>query len=394
MMTTTWPMVTLDNAIRQRKEFIEINDLETYKRCRVQLHAQGIVLRDTAVGAEIKTKRQQVCRAGEFLVAEIDAKVGGFGIVPDELEGAIVSSHYFLFAIDDSLLDRGFLNYFIRTPAFRDQVSAQGSTNYAAIRPDDVLDYEIPLPPLDEQRRLVARIEELAAKIEEARGLRRLAVEEAEALKSAILGRAYDEAIRVAGGVERLDNLCRTITDGTHVTPTYVPEGIPFLSVKDITTGHIRFDNTKFITLEEHEMLTKRCKPERDDVLLTKVGTTGFAKAIDIDREFSIFVSLALLKLDKTRLDPKFTEYMLNSPRLREHSDAGTRGVGNQNLVLKFIRDFPMPTPPLDEQRRIVAYLDGPQAKVDALKALQAQTQAELDALLPSVLDRAFKGEL
>jgi type I restriction enzyme S subunit len=253
---------------------------------------------------------------------------------------------------------------------------------------------EIPLPPLTEQHRIVARIEELAAKIEEARGLRRQAVEEVIALKASTLSAAYDEAAGITGTVERLDDLCRTITDGTHVTPTYLDDGIPFLSVKDITSGTIRFDDVKFISPEEHAFLTKRCRPERDDVLLTKVGTTGFAKAIDVDREFSIFVSLALLKLDKTRLDPKYTEYMLNSSRLKDYSAAGTRGVGNKNLVLKFIREFPMPAPPLSEQHRIVAYLDELQARVDAIKRLQAETSAEMDALLPSVLDRAFKGEL
>lgn len=117
---------------------IQINDLDTYMRCRVKLHAQGIVLRDAVIGAEIKTKKQQVCKAGEFLVAEIDAKVGGFGIVPDELNGSIVSSHYFLFEIDEAKLDKRFLDFYSRTPAFRDQVAAQGSTNYAATQLDDV----------------------------------------------------------------------------------------------------------------------------------------------------------------------------------------------------------------------------------------------------------------
>lgn len=139
-----WPTVRLGGALRHRKEFITIDDLNTYKRPRVQLHAKGIVLRDEVPGALIKTKTQQVCRAGDFLVAEIDAKVGGFGIVPEGINGAIVSSHYFLFVIDESKLDPRFLDYFIRTPAFRDQVEAQGSTNYAAIRPADVLGYEIP----------------------------------------------------------------------------------------------------------------------------------------------------------------------------------------------------------------------------------------------------------
>ncbi len=96
-MMKGWQVVSLAKVIRQRKEFITINDLELYTRPRVQSHARGIVLRDVVLGAEIKTKQQQVCRAGEFLVAEIDAKVGGYGIVPKDLDGTIVSSHYFLF---------------------------------------------------------------------------------------------------------------------------------------------------------------------------------------------------------------------------------------------------------------------------------------------------------
>src|SRR5712691_3784404 len=108
-MSKQWPKVRLGEVLRYRKEFITIDDLPTYKRPRVQLHVQGIVLRDQVRGAFIKTKTQQVCRTGEFLVAEIDAKVGGFGIVPDSLDGSIVSSHYFLFVIDEAKLDRRFL---------------------------------------------------------------------------------------------------------------------------------------------------------------------------------------------------------------------------------------------------------------------------------------------
>ena len=114
----SWPIAQLGQAIRHRKAFITIDDFAEYKRCRVQLHAKGIVLRDIISGAGIQTKQQQVCRAGEFLVAEIDAKLGGFGIVPAELDGAIVSSHYFLYEIEESRLDRRFLDYYIRTRGF------------------------------------------------------------------------------------------------------------------------------------------------------------------------------------------------------------------------------------------------------------------------------------
>src|SRR5436305_13948093 len=162
-MSNNWPIVKLGEVLEHRKEFITIDDLSNYKRPRVQLHAQGIVLRDEIIGALIKTKMQQICRAGEFLVAEIDAKVGGFGIVPENLDGAIVSSHYFLFVVDERKLDKHFLEYFIRTRAFSEQIAAQGATNYAAIRPSHVLSYEIPLPTLPEQRQIVARPEDLDA---------------------------------------------------------------------------------------------------------------------------------------------------------------------------------------------------------------------------------------
>jgi type I restriction enzyme, S subunit len=86
-------MAKFEEFLRHRKEFIRISDIERYQRAKVQLHGRGIVRRDEVVGSEIKTKAQQLARASELLVAEIDAKVGGFGLVPPDLDGAIVSSH-------------------------------------------------------------------------------------------------------------------------------------------------------------------------------------------------------------------------------------------------------------------------------------------------------------
>jgi type I restriction enzyme, S subunit len=182
-----WPLVPLGQVLAHRSEFITIDDARRYKRCRVQLHAQGVVLRDVVAGAAIKTKSQQVCRAGEFLVAEIDAKHGGFGIVPADLDGAIVSSHYFLFVLDAGQIDGRFLGCIVRTRAFRSQVSAQGSTNYAAIRPADVLRYRIPLPPLDEQGRIV----DLQGRIDELRRLQAEVAAEIEALSAGVLERLF-----------------------------------------------------------------------------------------------------------------------------------------------------------------------------------------------------------
>lgn len=188
----------------------------------------------------------------------------------------------------------------------------------------------------------------------------------------------------------RLDSICHHITDGTHHTPTYTVTGVPFLSVKDISSGKINLTNTKYISKEEHQELSKRCKPEFEDVLLTKVGTTGIAKVIDIDVEFSVFVSLALLKFSKHLLSPYYIELAINSPLVKEQSRNNTQGVGNKNLVLKWIKNFALPIPPALEQKRIVAKVDQLMALCDELetKLIQSQTNSEklIDAAVRQVL--------
>jgi type I restriction enzyme S subunit len=176
---------------------------------------------------------------------------------------------------------------------------------------------------------------------------------------------------------ERLGNICFQITDGTHHTPKYVDIGIPFLSVKDISGGFLDFSNTRFITEEEHHELIKRCNPEFGDVLLTKVGTTGIAKVVDTQKEFSIFVSVALLKFAQNEIFPWFLEYLINSPLVKEQSDRFTMGVGNKNLVLKYIKNFVVPIPPYTEQKRIVAKVDELFEQTKALAVQMEKAQAQ-----------------
>jgi len=154
--------VALGEMISHRKEFIIIDELTKYKLCRVQTKALGVVLRSEKIGFEIKTKEQQVCRTDDLIFAEMDARFGGFGIVPEELDGSIVSSHYFLYEIEEEKLDKRFLEYCLKQPWFMEQVIAKGSTNYASIRPQNVLNYKIPLPTLVEQKSIVHKLESIA----------------------------------------------------------------------------------------------------------------------------------------------------------------------------------------------------------------------------------------
>jgi len=402
MTANGWPIVRLGEFLTGRKEYITIDDFVRYKRARVQLHGKGIVLRDEVAGAEIKTKSQQVAYAGEFLVPEIDAKVGGFGVVPLDLEGAIVSSHYFLFQINPQKCALAWLNWFTRSGLLEDQVTARGSTNYAAIRPGDVLDFEMPLPPLAEQRRIVARIEELAAKIEEARGLRRKAVEETKRMMQGVVSN-IDGELRKSHELVPLEKLASQAKGALRSGPfgsallhsEFVEEGIPAIGIEDVQENRFVLSRRWHVTAEKAEEL-KRYRIKPLDLLITVMGTLG--RACCVPDEIPPMISTK--HIWTVTLDPKcaighWVSYWLNySNYVRADLLEQSTGTAIGGLNGQKIRKVKLPLVPVDEQCRIVAYLDELQAKVDAVKRLQAETSAELDALLPSVLDRAFKGEL
>lgn len=150
-----WSIARLADHITQRKGWIVLEDDKQYQRCTVKLHNLGIQVRDIVYGRDIATKKQQVTHENDLLVAEIDAKVGGFGIIKSDTAASIVSSHYFLFEIGKEI-DINFLDQCITNGMLEKQVDATGSTNYAAIRPKDVLTYVLPLPSLLEQQRLAS----------------------------------------------------------------------------------------------------------------------------------------------------------------------------------------------------------------------------------------------
>jgi type I restriction enzyme S subunit len=392
MTTKRWPRVPLGRVVEHRKEFITIDDVQTYRRLRVQLHAQGIVLRDVVPGALIKTKQQQVCHKGEFLVAEIDAKVGGYGIVPNELDGSIVSGHYFLFTLDESQLDRQFLEYFLRTSAFRQQVRAQGSTNYAAIRPADVLAYEIPLPSLKEQQQLVVQLREFCRQIDALQALRRQTREETEILLSATVCQY------LKFGSDR-DWVKRTLGDyvvdtryGTSEKTTDDETGIPILRMGNIQDGRLDLADLKYLHLSVTEREKLLLRP--GDILVNRTNSAelvGKCAVFDLDGEYSFASYLIRIRLDQSRADPRLVAALINSPVGRAYMlDEKRQMTGQANVNATKLKAFPLPLPPLSEQRLIMAELDQLQISVRALKELQAATATEMADLLPTMLDRAF----
>ena len=167
----------------------------------------------------------------------------------------------------------------------------------------------------------------------------------------------------------KLDDLCEFITDGTHQTPEYCEEGgVIFLSSKDVTERKINWDDVKHIPDSLHEKLYKRLRPQKNDILLAKNGTTGVAAIVDRDEIFDIYVSLAVLRPIKS-IYPKYLLYAINSPVAKRQFDAGLKGIGVPNLHLGVIRETVINVAEREEQELICETLDKVAGIIDKRKA-------------------------
>ena len=288
--------------------------------------------------------------------------------------------------------------------------SNSGGTTVATLTMVRTNKYVFPLPPLEEQKRIVAKIEELMPYVEEydkayteVEALNKKFSEDMQKsiLQYAIQGKLVEQReedgtaedlyqqiqeeknklikegkikkTKALPGITedeipfdipnnwkrvRLGDLLNKLTDGAHSTPKYTEVGVPFISVKDISSGKMDFSNTKFISQEEHESLYKRCNPERGDILLTKVGTTGIPVIVETDKEFSLFVSVALLKFNIDLIFNKYFMYVIKAPVVQIQARENTRGVGNKNWVMRAIANTVLPLPPFAEQKRIVEKIE------------------------------------
>ena len=195
--------------------------------------------------------------------------------------------------------------------------------------------------------------------------------------------------------------VCSQIIDGPHVTPDYVDAGVPFVTVKNLTAGPgISFEDCKCITPVLFDSLRRRAQPKRGDILLSKDGTLGIPRVVETDRDFMMFVSVALLKVMHQECDSYFLRYALEANSTKSQFQAGAAGSGLKHIVLGTIGRVVIPCPPLAEQkliaegvRRGVALIEGTQAQLDeSIERLREYRQALITAAVTGQLEIPEEG--
>ena len=294
----------------------------------------------------------------------------------------------------------GFLTYILHCHSLIGHaVATSTGVNHPRTSWNSLGKYTFSLPPLPEQR----AIAHVLQSIQEAKAARQREIELERERKAALMDYLFSRGtkgesrkqteigeIPESWEVVRLGEIVKeSIKDGVHQTPTYVQDGVPFITAKDIVGNKIRFAGCTYISLEEHDTLIKRVKPEIGDVLLTKVGTIGNVALVDVSQEFSIFVQVALIKPKSDIIDSGFLLYALQSEKgqaeiNRKSAQSTMRFIGVQKISTVCIL-----LPSLPEQAEIAKILQACDTKIAALE----QEAARLDELFHAMLDELMTGK-
>lgn len=208
-----------------------------------------------------------------------------------------------------------------------------------------------------------------------------------EAVKSRFIEMFGDKPVESGKWkVEKLEDVCDLITDGTHKTPNYQQKGIRFISAKNIINGKIDLTDTKFITEEEYKQIQKRCRVEKNDVLLTKSGSLGSSAIIDFDIPIGLFESLAVIKYKRNLLNGIFVKELLSAESSQKQFNNGVKGIAIKHLHLNVIAALKIPIPPIELQNDFASFVQ----QINKSKFVVKQQIADLQELLDYKMNKYF----
>jgi len=391
--------VCLGEVLHLDLDRVPVDPSASYPMVGVLSFGRGLFTREPVENGNTSYRWFYRLKAEHVVMSQLFGWEGALALSSPQFAGRFLSPQFPTFLCDTTRLERRFLGWLMRRPAFWEDLGLRASgmgDRRRTLNPESLFACEIPLPPLEKQRRIVAQIEVLATYIAKARSLRNEASEEAERLLLNEIGEVFSR-LKARHPAREFGSFSPHVTSGPrNWAKHYEQTGFRFYRAQDVgPAGKILEDSKVFITPPPGEQ-GRSAMLQPGDLMLVITGATvgrvaGYRQGLEPG-----FVSqhVAICRLPQGEVAPDFILWGLRGPGGQAQLLGQRYGQGKPGLNLSNVRSLSLPFPTLPEQRRIVAYLDGWQARVDALKRLQIETAVELEAILPSILDRAFKGDL
>lgn len=377
MMSQT---ITIERFLTKSEAWVPVAPDGQYKQITARLWGKGLTLRGEVPGAAIAAPRQFCAKAGQFLISRIDARHGAFGIVPAELDGALVSNDFPCFDIDASTVLPHYFEWYSRTPQFVDlcRRASEGSTNRVRMKEEKFLKMAVPLPSLEEQFRIVQRLDMVAALVAE----RRRAIEAAERETQALLLKAFQRAADGAPlrPMSEVAPLVRRPVE-IDLEGTY-----PELGVRSFGKGTFHkpdlpgaeVGNKKLFRIDAGDLLF--------NIVFAWEGAVAVAQPEDDGRVGSHRFLSCVPAPDMATVE--FLRFYFSTREgLQKLGEASPGGAGrNRTLGLKKLEDLQVPVPSIERQH----WFDCLQTMAREARAIRASTAKDVDALIPAMLHDFF----
>ncbi|HUT54489.1 MAG TPA: N-6 DNA methylase [bacterium] len=374
---STFPLVRLEEVFTKIGNGVNVTQFDEkakYRVSRIQTIADGSVNLEKTKFTNDEVKAESFLQSGDILLSHINSidHLGKSAIFQGEDNDVIHGINLIRLVADVSRIDPHFAIRIFKTDRFIDTVKsfAQKAVNQASVKTSDLRGIEIPLPPLEVQKEIVAEIEDYQKVINGAR---------------AVLDNYRPHIpINPDWPMAELGEVC-DVRDGTHDSPKYVLEGYPLITSKNLKDGFIDFSDVNLISREDLDAINKRSKVDAGDLLMPMIGTIGNPVIADASREFAV-KNVALIKFPKDcQVDNRFLKYLLDSAEMQSHFDRQANGSTQRFIPLGFIRKLQIPLPSLATQQAIVAEIEAEQALVYANRELIARFEQKIQAVLARV---------
>lgn len=394
-----WCWVRLGNLISTSKEKTEEFSDDTLRYVGLE-HIEkdnGIIGYSSA--KEIKSLKN-VFRVGQLLYGKLRPYLNKHDI---SFFDGVCSTDILVFDALETTIPQ-YVDYYFNQQYFIEYaVSNSKGINLPRVSESVILEAVCPLPPLSEQQRIVERVESLFSKLDEAKEKLQQVLDGFETRKAAILHKAFTGELtakwREENGVSleswekrSLNSVCHSIFDGDHMPPPKSESGVPFLVISNVNTGHLSFNDIRYVPEEYYNNLSETRRPRLGDVLCTIVGTFGIPVIVDSDRKFCFQRHMALLK--PRDITTKFLWYLLQwNTMYSKLADIAT-GTAQLTVPIKGLRAIEFLQPTLQEQMEIVEIIDDILSKSVKIKNVVVQSLKNIDSIKKAILACAFRGEL
>jgi restriction endonuclease S subunit len=326
-----------------------------------------------------------------------DGTIGKIGFVENLPSKVTVNSSILVVRPCQAILPR-FLFYYFKGPKFQKLVREKiAGTAVPHLFQHDIKKFEVHIPPFNEQRRIVGKVEELFSFLDAARESLRRVQAQLKRYRQAVLKYAFEGKHSANWAVCRLESCSNLITKGE--SPNwqgfyYVDDGIFFIRSENVLWGSVRLDNIVKVPQEFHVKL-KRSQLKADDVLVNLVGASigrcgivpSFVETANINQ------AVALIRVNDFLL-PEFLMHFLLSPRMQKEIQQNKVETARPNISLQNLRDLKIPLPSIDEQKKVVVLINQTLAKLDNTSDYVKMSLQLSERLRQAVLKKAFEGQL